>query len=76
MDARSAHQASFTDDANQHPPSQDREVLQQEAGGHDQPGGADEEGHEEVADAGELIEAVLLLVSGGQHHPSHKGAQL
>lgn len=51
-------------------------MLQQEAGGHDQARGADEEGHEEVADAGELVQAVLLLVGAGQHHPRHKGAQL
>ena len=51
-------------------------MLQQEPGGHDQACGADEQGHEEVPDAGQLAEAVLLLVCGGQHDPSHKSTQL
>ena len=61
---RLTHQDGFTDDTGQHTPSQDRQVLQQEGWGHDQPRGADEERHEEVADAGELVQAVLLLVCG------------
>lgn len=57
-----AYQAGFTDDADKHPARQHWQVLQQETGGHDQTGGADEQGHEEVADAGQLTQAVLLLV--------------
>lgn len=71
-----AHQNGFTDDADQDAAGQDWQVLQQEAGGHDQARGADEEGHEEVADAGQLRQAVLLLVGCRQHDPRHKGAQL
>lgn len=70
------HQAGFTDDADEDAAGKHRQVLQQEPGGHDQACGADEQGHEEVSDAGELAEAVLLLVCGGQHHPSHKSTQL
>ena len=71
-----ADQAGFADDADQHTAGEHRQVLQQETGGHDQACGADEQGHEEVAYAGELVQAVLLLVSGGQHHSCHKGPQL
>ena len=71
-----SHQAGFTDDADKHTAGEHWQVLQQEAGGHDQAGGADEEGHEEVTDTGELVQAVLLLVSGGQHHSCHKSPQL
>ena len=71
-----AYQYGFTDDAGQHAASQHGQVLQQEGGGHDQACGADEERHEEVADAGQLVQAVLLLVRGGQHHSRHKGPQL
>ena len=71
-----ADQAGFADDADQHAAGQHRQVLQQETGGHDQACGADEQGHEEVAYAGELVQAVLLLVGGGQHHSCHKVPQL
>lgn len=70
------HQAGFTDDTDKDAASKHGQVLQQEPRGHDQACGADEQGHEEVPDAGELAEAVLLLVCGGQHHPSHKSTQL
>ena len=71
-----AYQAGFTDDTDKDAASKHGQVLQQEPGGHDQACGADEQGHEEVPDAGELAEAVLLLVCGGQHDPSHKSTQL
>ena len=71
-----AHQAGFTDDADEDAAGKHGQVLQQEPGGHDQACGADEQGHKEVPDAGQLAEAVLLLVCGGQHDPSHKSTQL
>ena len=57
-------QYGFTDDTGQYAASQNWQVLQQEGGGHDQACGADEERHEKVADAGQLVQAVLLLVCG------------
>ena len=70
------YQDGFTDDADQDAPCEHGQVLQQEAWGHDQTSGADEQRHEEVADAGQLAGAVLLLICGGQHHSGHKGSQL
>lgn len=57
-------QYGFTDDTGQYAASQNWQVLQQEGGGHNQACGADEERHEKVADTGQLVQAVLLLVCG------------
>ena len=56
------YQAGFTNDADKDATSKDRQVLKQESGGHDQPCCADKQRHEEVPDAGQLMQAVFLLV--------------
>lgn len=62
--SKETDQYGFTDDTGQYAACQNWQVLQQEGGGHDQACGADEERHEKVADAGQLVQAVLLLICG------------
>lgn len=71
-----AHQDGLGQDGDDEAAGEDAQVLGQELGGHDEAGGADEEGKEKLLEGFQLVQCVLLLLRRAHHHPCHKRAQL